>query len=844
MASLRLDDFPTFSYQEDPASLVALQERKNRPVQSCTECRRRKQKCDRAMPCGNCVARGEISKCAEYRKDKDETISDKPLFPSIEDFDVLVKRVRQLEEYIKSNGTLSSGQGMLERSISVDRRSLANNSPNVLPPLRSPLVQFAEPELPARAFQSDPRGLDAEMGPPGLQPPSSFRDHQLEEQLDMARQPTREASPDMTNYNHSLALEDLAFSRTQNLERREHLFRGRSTDTANGNERNGLATNHLSSVSQPLPADGGIDVLEVLMKLHDLMDETTAHAVLQYFCEEIEWLFRCLHIPTFKAQYQDFLTWRHLGRLSIEQASYLALYCTCLCVSLHLMDESHLRALNISLMARDRLAKSYSELTEKLFARVDWAQNHRIETLQAFIIIGEYWHSFNLSERHWALLGTAVKVAQNIGMSRLGPEPGGPLTEAAAKARYGSRWATAADRETGRRVWFSLLELDYTYSPEHNFTYVVQWDRQRSIPPANVDDEELVGFGPVTSHPLSRHTGMTYFINRLSFIYPVRDFVDSVIANDGVRFEFVEETHKSLMACTARLSPFYRVRADPEAFARDHRHTTRLIAERHLINCYGHLRVLRLHRIYLAQSYKSGKFALSRDSVTQSVRFIIEKHLNQGERVNIPLRYWYLNYGLLTATISLFIGICHGMGGTENLMDLELCLEALKSRSGCSGIIASAITLEKLLEEELANKRRQAHAESLEDNRKRKRGLSDGIDERSPQDTNNGRGGPSEPLRNPSFTPHLSNPVSRWDPSASFQLPGIQHQNNAQSSIPVDLHAVGASSHPVAQNTAFVEPNFNTDDASLLEFFRYGLAEWPDSTNIWPPINDFAPGSG
>jgi hypothetical protein len=28
--------FPTFSYQEDPASLIALQERKNRPVQSCT----------------------------------------------------------------------------------------------------------------------------------------------------------------------------------------------------------------------------------------------------------------------------------------------------------------------------------------------------------------------------------------------------------------------------------------------------------------------------------------------------------------------------------------------------------------------------------------------------------------------------------------------------------------------------------------------------------------------------------------------------------------------------------------------------------------------------------------
>ena len=109
-------------------------------------------------------------------------------------------------------------------------------------------------------------------------------------------------------------------------------------------------------------------------------------------------------------------------------------------------------------------------------------------------------------------------------MSRLGPEPSGPVTEAIAKARYGSRWAAASDRETGRRVWFSLvrdcvassivpliavpiqLEMDYTYSPEHNFTYVLQWDRQRTIEPANVDDEELVGFGPVTSHPLTTHT--------------------------------------------------------------------------------------------------------------------------------------------------------------------------------------------------------------------------------------------------------------------------------------------------------------------------------------------------
>lgn len=95
--------------------------------------------------------------------------------------------------------------------------------------------------------------------------------------------------------------------------------------------------------------------------------------------------YRCLHIPTFKAQYQEFLHWRHLGQLTVEQASFLALYTACICVSLHLMEDYKLRALNIPPMARDRLAKSYNELTGQLFASVDWAQNHRIETLQAFM---------------------------------------------------------------------------------------------------------------------------------------------------------------------------------------------------------------------------------------------------------------------------------------------------------------------------------------------------------------------------------------------------------------------------------------------------------------------------
>lgn len=102
----------------------------------------------------------------------------------------------------------------------------------------------------------------------------------------------------------------------------------------------------------------------------------------------------------------------------------------------------------------------------------------------------------------------------------------------------------------------------------------------------------------------------------------------------------------------------------------------------------------------------------------------------------------------------------------------------------------------------------------------------------------------ADQTKNSSYTSRDANAPNNWGSSSSYQLSTIQNQNNIQPSIPTDAHAFAPSAHPLTQNSDFVEPNFNTEDANLLEFFRYGLAEWPDSTNIWPPINDFGPGAG
>jgi hypothetical protein len=93
-----------------------------------------------------------------------------------------------------------------------------------------------------------------------------------------------------------------------------------------------------------------------------------------------------------------------------------------------------------------------------------------------------------------------------------------------------------------------------------------------------------------------------------------------------------------------------------------------------------------------------------------------------------------------------------------------------------------------------------------------------------------------------------NNSVNSWNAaaSASFALPtedsflrNFSHPETALQSRPEPSTTLGQA----AQANDLMETNFNTEDAHLLDFFRYGLAEWPDSTNIWPPINDFGAGS-
>ena len=59
-----------------------------------------------------------------------------------------------------------------------------------------------------------------------------------------------------------------------------------------------------------------------------------------------------------------------------------------------------------------------------------------------------------------------IQIAQNLGLSRLGGESG-PQTV------WPTRWQSLIKREIGRRVWWNLAYLDWSYAQAHQMSYCV-----------------------------------------------------------------------------------------------------------------------------------------------------------------------------------------------------------------------------------------------------------------------------------------------------------------------------------------------------------------------------------
>lgn len=340
---------------------------------------------------------------------------------------------------------------------------------------------------------------------------------------------------------------------------------------------------------------GGMDgdgmVTDELMMA--LPPHSQADALLRVYLERVEWIHHPLHLPTFLAQYNKFWSMSPSHRRSTVHSRWLALLYIVLCLGDHFGDEN--------MSTDDTLEGRLLVACEDCLAHADFLDEPSTETIQTIICLNLYLNNKNRVNAARSLLGTAIKMAIAMGMSRIPDE----------SVLYDP--AGVIEREVGRRLWWSLVTQDAYTASNSGFTYLINLSHASTGLFANLDDDEIrpTGFHS-SSKPLSETTTATYHILKIDFSLVVRHFIDAI------NVDFPNASYEAIMELDLQFRQVYDslpapFRPDlPQPFELSYAGSKRyLVDQRIFMGITLHNRIMRLHRAYMVRGYEDPKYEYS-----------------------------------------------------------------------------------------------------------------------------------------------------------------------------------------------------------------------------------------
>ncbi|KAJ9115973.1 hypothetical protein QFC22_005116 [Naganishia vaughanmartiniae] len=205
-------------------------------------------------------------------------------------------------------------------------------------------------------------------------------------------------APSETEHAAALTLEDMALGRGQNVERVGYT-RNESMGDGSGGDREGdasVSSKLFNMANDPTKSALGIDMAQTRGKgsndrtlannhpgLNNLPSPLQAQYIINFYLQNINYLARCIHVPTFQQQCRAFWTRASAAPYTLEEMSFVALYTACLTVGLHLMGEVGRRDLGLTDEVAAQLTDMWWETCFVALEKADWMQVHSITSLQA-----------------------------------------------------------------------------------------------------------------------------------------------------------------------------------------------------------------------------------------------------------------------------------------------------------------------------------------------------------------------------------------------------------------------------------------------------------------------------
>lgn len=427
---------------------------------SCGECHRRKQKCDRQIPCSHCIARKVPELCKAYT-------------PGKTDQDISV-RLARLEKIIElalpqyANGTTTP-------TISSDRHFRSSS-------------EYLDEDNRSITDDQDPSGGTFQSGKwygnsaSGSVAPASVLEQLANVVVGCSRQdqwdtenstplhgtlPSAQVGVNGMDPKSSLATPSIIDSVRQDLEP--------------------SAADNLKSLVQ----ECGVSPHKISELLQELPPQRFSDALIDHYFTDINWTRYPVCEKDFRAAYAS-LCANGVGA-NTNDARFLPLLFVVLAISVRLAPE-HLAG-DIRTRRTTSLRYYWSSRRSLLIAAA--IQPDSLDIVLARLLSARFLTFDRRITECWSQLGAAVRTAQALGLHRDAAPTG----------------LDPAQVENRRRIWSYLYHADRSYALVLGRPHAIQDDYTSTLPPLNVEEDVTPTVNPSPSQ-LSVPTPMTFVILR------------------------------------------------------------------------------------------------------------------------------------------------------------------------------------------------------------------------------------------------------------------------------------------------------------------------------------------
>ncbi|GAA6056079.1 hypothetical protein JCM3770_001957 [Rhodotorula araucariae] len=658
-----------------------------RPSWSCTECTRRKIRCDRVVPgCNQCVKRNKVHLC---RLDQDEKIGfgpqngeaplhkpdAQPRLASTAEYEAITRNVNAVRQrlyhlervvgafiprpdIVDDAGQPSWGVDMnlLHAGVSSDyggedAYAAAAATPATGATLHLPLFGSHDTYMPDAGRSAVP--------PLPPVTPSTATDRYASGTLD-----------DDAEVEAATSLEYLALGRDSKeshfsrAELRRPVMEDDEVSKPNIAAAEGAAPLGPADGPSPLSEPGAVEAGQppplvpgpspsdaAPTPASVLPPQETANAIVAYSLERVGWQHGAVHAGQFRAECAEFHSWGTRRAEKVNQA-WLALYFAVLCVGVKHMSAEDACGCSLAPEELRTWPKLFFDASVDALHRGRFLAKHSIYSVQTVVILVVACQDVGGSDLISTLLACGTRIAQHLKIHLFSSDDEWEVKRRTSGIDPHSEQGIRGliQREVRKRLWHTLATEDWLSVP-YRRAYAISPSHFTTPPPLNCHDEDLSA-GVLINRPQDEPTCVSKTLIAYKVASCIRRFFEDVNSKpDRERsYKLLLDVDREIRSIISNGPAFLRaddkaVEAQP-AWVRWMLHWWIMSVSHKLLMC---------HRVFLGRSFRDAKYVYSRKVAIEAARSIIQE-LVKGS--HLPYQHlWTVPYHTISAATTIILDI-------------------------------------------------------------------------------------------------------------------------------------------------------------------------------------------